>query len=224
MLLLSFITNLSVIAFLLGAGAAIGAIFYRCGWMWYVSAIIMTLCWVPFVYENGTGSVEKIHAICSENVFLVVCIVIGCVTLTCMCFVMRRQSFDRQSCLSDDERRDYIFKTHEAFSKEVAAARTLITTLASGSFVTLRALSSMRAINEDLSKASLFCLISVFCVLCATFSSIISLQISMNRLSDYDIENNDVRSCSNFFEHVFLFWSAITLLIGYSLFASCYVK
>lgn len=221
---LGLIYNLCAIALLLLSGFICGAVFARYSWMWYIAAIAVTFFWVPFVYKNGTGSLEKLYNICLENVFCFVCTLLACVAIPCAYFIIKNYFFDRESRLTDEKRQDYIFKSHEAFTKEVAAARTLITTLASGSFVTLRALSSVKTVNIDLSNACLFCLISVFCVLCATFSSIISLHISMTRLSDYDIENKDVKTCNNFFEHVFLFWSAVTLLIGYGLFASCYVK
>lgn len=191
--------------------------------LWYLVALGVTPWWVYIVYHYGVGAGEWLWKIFTTYT---AASVYGCIILIALpigyLFVERRARRGA-SKLTNDARMEYIYKSHEAFTKETAALRTLITTLASGSLVAIRAITMNNPADSAPTRALLFCLLSVACVLFSNVASLVSIEISMSRAKDLRIQMKDLKDCSNFIEHVLLFWGVVALIVGYYSFSVYYV-
>lgn len=193
-------------------------------WLWDIIVVVATAVGCAFVWQHGYNSLAAMHDLFVKCPLAFIYGSLYIISVVALCVFRDFRKNDRETYLSNELRQEYIYKNHETLTKEIAAFRTLITTLASGSFVALRALNATTAIKQDLSSAWLFCLISVVSVLLSHGISLLSIYVTLKRLANYDIKNDEVREFSNYLEYVFLFVAVVTLIIGYCMFSSCYVK
>lgn len=220
----NYIYNVIALVLMVFVSGSMAYVMARFSWIWYVVALLFSVAFIVFLYNNGIDSLAVLQSIFAANPFICVSAVIAGVGMTVGYHVFKNYLDTGESRWSEEERRKYIDESYEAFSKEVEAIRKMITTLATGSFVLIRTLSPHNESGTDFSRVFLFCFISVLFVFAANIASLISLYVSMDRAADFNIEDKDVKACSNFMEHVFLLLAVGTLLTGYWLFASCYVK
>ena len=219
-----FLLHLCALGLTVGSVCVSAYVLARFRRLWYLIAIAITPVWALGLYKYEMQTWDKLqNALISNSPYSYYALVF-LILLPAAYVIRERKTRKGVAQLQDDARMNYIYKSHEALTKETAALRTLITTMASGSLVAIRAINMVNPGTADYTRAMIFCLFSVACVLSSNVASLVSLDISMHRAADYSIQVKDLRECSSFIEYVLLFWSVVALIIGYYSFLICYVK
>lgn len=219
-----FLSNLLAISLIIFVSVLTSEILLKWNWIWNIIVIAFTALVVLFMFAHDVNNFGKMCENISTQRYVGSYLCLYLVSVFLIYCWRKSHNYDRISYMDNQERQTYVYKTHEALTKEVAAFRTLITTLATGSFVALRTLDATKVFNQDFSKVWLFCFISVVFVLLSHSASLISLKITLDRLSNCDIPNDKLREFDNFLEYAFLFVAVVMLIVGYSMLSLCYAK